>query len=67
MSMHDYMPGIWCDVCKSLSPPDDPCRCGCCIECGQPLSEDETYTCDDCSVALLLDPNFDMTGEGDED
>lgn len=36
-----------------------------CTECGRPMSEDEAFVCDDCAVALLLDPNFDMSGDDD--
>lgn len=65
MTMHNYMPGIWCEKCKSSSPPDDPCKCGRCADCGMPISADEAYVCDDCSAfyAIFRDPNGDMTGE----
>jgi predicted nucleic acid-binding Zn ribbon protein len=45
-----------------MNQPPDPL----CAECGIPLSPDEAYCCDDCSLALLLDPNFDMSGDDDE-
>lgn len=65
MSMHDYMPGIWCDNCKALSPPDEPCKCNCCIECGLPLRENETYACSDCASLLLEDEPIEMVRRED--
>ena len=37
-----------------------------CAGCGAPLLDAEVYACTSClDLWLLLDPNFDMTGEND--